>query len=211
MSAQTWVWVVLGGLAVLLWAEKTQNAPVKAVSKAVASTAFIAEAVAFGAAETAWGRVLIVALVFCWLGDVLLLSRKDRMFLGGLVAFLLGHVGYAVMFFLLGLDTTWLIGGSVFVLVVLPFVARWVLPHVKPKMKGPVIAYMVVISAMVALAAGSVGVTGKLVFLVAAVLFFVSDLAVARDRFVSPGFQNRSWGLPTYYLAQVLFAATPGL
>ncbi|MCO4769594.1 MAG: lysoplasmalogenase [Deltaproteobacteria bacterium] len=210
MSGQMWVWVVLAGLAVLLWAERAENSKVKAVAKPIASTAFIAEAVAFGAGTTRWGQVLLVALAFCWLGDVLLLSRKDKLFLGGLVAFLLGHVGYAVMFVMLGLDTTWLMGGGVFVLVVLPIVAKWVLPNVKGSMKGPVVAYMVVISAMVALAAGCAGHTDRLIFLVAAVMFFVSDLAVARDRFVSPGFPNRLWGLPLYYVAQILFAATPG-
>ena len=38
------------------------------------------------------------------------------------------------------------------------------------------------------------------------VLFYLSDLAVARHRFVAPGFVNRAWGLPTYYLAQLLIA-----
>jgi uncharacterized membrane protein YhhN len=37
-------------------------------------------------------------------------------------------------------------------------------------------------------------------------LFFISDLAVARDRFVAPSFANRSWGLPSYYAGQLLLA-----
>jgi len=37
-------------------------------------------------------------------------------------------------------------------------------------------------------------------------LFFVSDLAVARDRFVARAFVNRLWGLPAYYIAQLLVA-----
>jgi hypothetical protein len=44
--------------------------------------------------------------------------------------------------------------------------------------------------------------------LVGALLFFVSDLAVARDRFVSPGFANAAWGLPLYYAATLVLAAT---
>ena len=40
----------------------------------------------------------------------------------------------------------------------------------------------------------------------AAVAFFCSDLSVARDRFVAPGFANRAWGLPLYYAAQLAFA-----
>jgi uncharacterized membrane protein YhhN len=33
-------------------------------------------------------------------------------------------------------------------------------------------------------------------------------LSVARDRFVVPGFVNRAWGLPLYYAAQLVLAAT---
>jgi len=33
----------------------------------------------------------------------------------------------------------------------------------------------------------------------------VSDLSVARDRFVSRSFSNRAWGLPLYYAAQIVF------
>ena len=44
----------------------------------------------------------------------------------------------------------------------------------------------------------------------AAVAFYVSDVSVARDRFVAPGFGNRIWGLPLYYGAQLLFALSTG-
>jgi uncharacterized membrane protein YhhN len=74
-------------------------------------------------------------------------------------------------------------------------------------MRAPVVAYLVVISAMVALAAGSAAL-GRPRLLVGAVAFFVSDLSVARDRFVVPGFANRLWGLPLYYGAQLVFAAS---
>ena len=46
---------------------------------------------------------------------------------------------------------------------------------------------------------------------VGALAFTASDVAVARDRFVKNGFQNRAWGLPLYYGAQLLIAATPVL
>jgi hypothetical protein len=34
---------------------------------------------------------------------------------------------------------------------------------------------------------------------------------VARDRFVRHEFRNRAWGLPLYYGAQLMIAATPAL
>ena len=40
-----------------------------------------------------------------------------------------------------------------------------------------------------------------------AVLFYVSDLFVARERFVTPGFVNKALGLPLYYGGQLLLAA----
>jgi hypothetical protein len=35
-----------------------------------------------------------------------------------------------------------------------------------------------------------------------------SDVAVARDRFVAPSVGNRLWGLPLYFVAQLLLAWT---
>ncbi len=208
MGGELWAGVVVMGTLALLWAERTKNGPLKAVAKTTAATAFILEALAFGAWDGTWSRTLVAALVLCWFGDVFLLSRKDRLFLGGLVAFLLGHVAYCVMFVQLGLDGLWAGVGAAVVLALFPLIARWVLPHTKAAMKGPVIAYMLVISAMVVLAAGATGATGRPIFLVAACMFFVSDLSVARDRFIAPGFDNKLWGSPLYFGAQIVFAAS---
>jgi len=205
---QVWAAAVVVAVVVLLWAERTKNGPVRVISKTIGSTCFLGAALAWGATTSLYGHLLFIAMALCWLGDVLLLSRKDKVFLGGLFAFLLGHVGYGVAFVRLGIDPVGAAFGAAAVLILLPLVARWLLPHVKGSMKGPVIAYMVVISAMVALAVGCTLATGRPVFLIAAVLFFISDLAVARDRFVQPGYPNKRWGLPLYYGAQVLFAWT---
>jgi uncharacterized membrane protein YhhN len=43
-----------------------------------------------------------------------------------------------------------------------------------------------------------------------AVLFYLSDLAVARDRLVAKTFGSRTWGLPAYYFGQFLLALTVG-
>jgi hypothetical protein len=42
------------------------------------------------------------------------------------------------------------------------------------------------------------------------VLFYLSDLAVARQRFVHASFVNRAFGLPLYYAAQILIGLTVG-
>jgi uncharacterized membrane protein YhhN len=69
-----------------------------------------------------------------------------------------------------------------------------------------VIAYCLAISAMLWLALGTAQPEVRL----GALLFYGSDLFVARDRFVAPGAVNRLLGLPLYYAAQVLLALAPG-
>jgi hypothetical protein len=61
---------------------------------------------------------------------------------------------------------------------------------------------------MCAAAAGSSRAFGSLVPVIGATCFMSSDVAVARDRFVTPGVANRVWGLPLYYGAQLLLAWT---
>lgn len=77
-------------------------------------------------------------------------------------------------------------------------------------MRVPVVAYVLVITTMVALAAGAASEHRSWALLVGAVAFYLSDLSVARDRFVAPGFANRVWGLPLYFFAQLLLASQAG-
>jgi hypothetical protein len=53
--------------------------------------------------------------------------------------------------------------------------------------------------------------TGAWFILVGAVLFYVSDIFEAHDRFVTEQFYNRFIGLPLYYTAQFLLAFSVGL
>jgi len=41
-----------------------------------------------------------------------------------------------------------------------------------------------------------------------AAMFALSDVSVARDRFVAKAFVNRAWGLPLYFAAQLILAST---
>jgi hypothetical protein len=67
---------------------------------------------------------------------------------------------------------------------------------------------------MVACSLGAVGAGLPHFAAAGAVLFYVSDLAVVRQVFVVPGSADWLWGLPLYYLAQLLLAwsvSTPRL
>jgi len=70
---------------------------------------------------------------------------------------------------------------------------------------------VVVITLMVTFAMGTYGEVDGAVRVLGAVAFYLSDLGVARDRFVSKGFVNRLVGLPLYYGGQLLLAYSVSL
>lgn len=194
------------GVVTLLAAEAREHEPVRRVAKPLASAGFVGVALAQGALGSPFGRWILAALGLSMLGDVLLLGRRSAPFLAGLLAFLGGHVAYAGAFVVRGADPGWALGAAGPLAAVAVAVGRWLLPRVEPAMRAAVLAYVVVISAMVALAVGAFAASAGTFVLVGAVGFYLSDLSVARDRFVEPGFANRLWGLPLYYGAQLVFA-----
>lgn len=78
-------------------------------------------------------------------------------------------------------------------------------------MRAPVHVYMAVIACMVAAAVSGSAHTGDGALAVGAVAFALSDLSVARERFVRPQLINLLWGLPLYYFAQVVLAVSAAL
>ncbi len=180
----------------------------RAVTKPLASFCFLGFALHRGALDSDYGTVVFVALVFSWWGDVLLLGKSKPLFGAGLGAFLLGHVAYAVAFVRLGIDGV-AAGASAVVVAGLSYaIHRWLHASLPSSLKGPVYAYILVIGVMVIAAFGAWGAGASLLLPIAAVIFFVSDLFVARNRFVAPGFVNRGLGLPLYYGSQILFCFT---
>ncbi|MBT9556046.1 MAG: lysoplasmalogenase [Myxococcales bacterium] len=208
---------VVIGLTAVLWAEwagptRPGSSLVLACAwggKVLASTGFMVAALLPGLPTGTYGAAVVAALVLSFAGDLLLVPKgAKRAFLAGLVAFLLGHVAYAVAFTALGLPmgptalAFGIIAGPAIV------VGRYFVSRASAQMKAPVVAYIVVISAMVALASGATWRTGDPLLLLAAGLFYASDVFVARQRFVGPDFLNRAVGLPLYYAAQLIFALT---
>ncbi len=181
------------------------------IAKPVASSGFIAASLASGALASTYGRCVLVALSLCWLGDVLLIPRRRSAFLAGLVSFGLGHLAFAFAFaqrgLVLGLAAlslaAALAAGALFL--------RSCEPHVPPPLRHPVRLYVAAISLMLACAAAVAGKAGGPAILLGALMFWLSDLAVARDRFLAPGPWNRLFGLPLYYGAQLLFASSVAL
>lgn len=134
--------------------------------------------------------LLAIALLLCAAGDALLAQEGETFFLGGLVAFLLGHLVYIMLF--LAVSTS--VGTGVGILFAEPWrallvlaalvgtgaLASRLLPTVGEELRVPLIGYAVAIVAMVAAAA-----TLPLpLVIVGAALFFVSDAILAAERFL---------------------------
>jgi uncharacterized membrane protein YhhN len=177
------------------------------LAKPAASTLFVLAALRGGALDWSYGRLVAVALALSWLGDVLLIPvERPRVFQAGVAAFGLAHVAYVAAFLSRGCALWRALPAAAFAVLAFTAAARWLRPHVPAEMRLSVRAYMAILSAM--LVAGAAASAADPAIALGAALFYASDLAVARDRFVAPGFANALVGLPLYYAAQMVLAAT---
>lgn len=205
-TPKVWIAGTLLFLVALLVFNYGEYAMLAGLSKAAASTCFIATALATGALKTRYGKLILAGLALSWFGDVFLISSSDTLFLAGLVSFLSAHVAYVAAFVVFGIRARWSGGAAVALAPVVFFVLRWLLPHVEGPMKAPVFAYITVITLMVVASWGARGAGAHIAIPVGAMLFFVSDIAVSRNRFVEPESMDWLWGLPLYYVAQLFLA-----
>ena len=194
----------------LLFFEKNGDQRGKLPTKTILSGLFILTALLQPHPLPEYFYILLIGLVFCLGGDVFLALPQERMFLFGLVSFLLGHVCYGLCFFYVADLNPWTWGGSAIGLAISGLVFFWLRPHLG-SMLVPVIAYIIVITAMVIGAFTVFGdsalhSTGRFLVLFGAVSFYISDVFVARDRFLKTEFANRLLGLPLYYAGQFLLA-----
>lgn len=206
-----WILLTIVAVALLLHAEWRRSRAGIWTWKPVAATGFVATALAGGALETGYGRWVVAALVLSWWGDVLLIPRARAAFLLGIASFLLGHLAFAGGFLTRGVVPLVVVVTALVLVAPARVVLRWLAPHVPDEMRIPVRAYVVVICAMVACAVGTFVRAGSPTLLGGALMFFVSDLAVARERFVHDGFVNKAWGLPLYFGGQLLLAVSASL
>ncbi len=203
--------VVLSGtflaiaVAALLWAELKLSRLGVWLTKPIASTLFVVAALLAGALDSTYGQLILLGLLFSWLGDVFLIPKQQRFFIAGLGSFLLAHLAYSGAFLLQPLALLPLAFAAIAMAIVAGLILRWLWAHLTKSFRPAVVSYLVAISLMVVLASGTIAATG-LQLVIGAVMFAASDIFVARDRFVSPSVANRLWGLPLYYAAQLIFA-----
>ncbi len=158
--------------------------------------------------------ILVIAAGFL-IRDIYLIIDRRSIFLAGLIAFLGGHLWYTAAFYVTAGLNLWTAIGVAAVLIIGIMVFRWLQPHLDPRMKGPVTAYIVVISLMLTAAGSLLGENSvlprlQIMVTVGALAFYISDIFVARNRFIKTAFLNRLLGLPLYYTGQFLLAFSVG-
>lgn len=175
------------------------------VLKPLVLVALIVCAVVLDPSDSGQRTWFVLALVLSLAGDVFLLPTVDR-FVPGLASFLLAHLAYIV-----GLTADdGPVAPTLAVLLVVPVAIRVIggVRRREPELLVPVVVYIVVIAAMLAMALRS----GDAVAASGALLFATSDSLLALDRFD----RHRRWMptavMVTYHLAQgllVLSVASP--
>jgi uncharacterized membrane protein YhhN len=201
-------------LGLLLWAERGRRPGRVLLFKAPLSGLFIAACLLQPRPDAAYFGLVLAGLVLGLAGDVLLALPRPAAFRAGLASFLLGHLAYVAAFARLTAPSDWVVPGVVLLWAAAWLVFRWLRPHLGG-LRAPVAAYVVVITLMVwaawaAFHAGGLAPPGGLLAVFGALAFYLSDIFVARDRFLAPGWENRLLGLPLYYAGQFCLAFSVG-
>jgi uncharacterized membrane protein YhhN len=206
MSATALSGICAIAVVALVVAEFKRIAGAKVLSKSVASLAFVGVALSLAGLDSTYGQLILLALLLSLAGDVLLLSERSSAFLAGLGAFLLAHLAFATAFAVHGASLTVVAIAACLVTVVGFVVLRWLWPRLPASFRLPVIAYVIAILAMCSFALGHASSSGRWLVAAGAIVFAASDFAVAREKFVQPSLDNKAWGLPAYYSAQLMLA-----
>ncbi|MDC0880443.1 lysoplasmalogenase [Hellea sp.] len=176
------------------------------IFKPLASLCFIFISLKYGALESTYGYLILISLILCALGDVLLLNRKLRIpFFCGMFVFAIAHLLFSIAFFrnnTFDFTSLFLFLPLLFILAGVNFL--YLLPKIPQSFKLFVILYSWAIFIMITSA--YIFMYEKKAILLAATLFVLSDIFVAKDRFIKRSTKNTFLITPTYFAAQGLFA-----
>lgn len=154
-----------------------------------------------------------LGILFSLAGDVLLLVSLDRLFLFGLVAFLLTHISY-ILGFREGFTSP--SAGSLILMIVILVnglgVMRRIIGAMGAKgqnaLSGPVIVYGLVISLMLYAGMSTIydpawKTNAALSVSLGALSFYISDLILAWNKFVAPVKNASILNITAYHLGQI--------
>jgi uncharacterized membrane protein YhhN len=212
------VFIIILGIILLLgvlYYEKKKDRIPLLITKSALSLLFVVTALLQPHSVPVYYHYLLTGLIFCLMGDVCLALPQKKAFMGGLVAFLVGHVFYIFAFLSLVPILHWISAGLLIIFVVSAVIFFWLRPHLK-SMLIPVLLYILVITVMASGAwavfwKSSFPISGRMLILVGSFCFYFSDVFVARNRFVKHEYRNRLLGLPLYYTGQFMLAFSIGL
>jgi uncharacterized membrane protein YhhN len=158
-----------------------------------------------------------VGILFSLAGDVLLMISLERMFLPGLVAFLLAHAAYIIGFNtpLPALSAWGLIlavfvglGGARIIRRILTPLAAQGQAHLRlPIALYGVVISLMLLSALLKLTDISWNALAALLVALGAFLFYISDIILAWVKFIAPIHNGRIYNILAYHLGQIALIA----
>ena len=185
------------------WAVGTDRRRVEYLLKPLTMVVLIVAALSLSDPVSDAARLFMVLGLLCSLAGDVFLMLDDRLFIGGLASFLVGHVMYVVALLQFGdISPALLMVGVALVLVAAAVIGSRVVRGAgehDARLTGPVALYMAVISLMVVMAFG----TAVPIAIVGAVLFYASDGVLGWNKFVQPIPHGRLAVMTTYHLGQI--------
>ena len=131
----------------VLYFEKKKNRIPYLITKTTLSLLFVITALLQPYSVPAYYHYLLIGLIFCLVGDVCLALPQKKAFMGGLVAFLIGHLLYIFSFSSLIPISHWFSPGLFIIIGISTLIFFWLRPHLK-SMLIPVLIYILVITIM---------------------------------------------------------------
>lgn len=170
-----------------------------------ASTGFVLVALAAGGLGSVYGRFILAGLAAFWCGDVI----GGHHYLIGMIAFGFGHALFVCAFVAKGIEWKRFLMALAPIVLMLAAILRYLLPHIEPIVDiVAVCAYASIISIMVLAAFGASGAPAGRIVLAAAVLIYISDIFVARWRYVDFAAINGYMCYPLYYVACLMLGTS---
>ncbi|HEX2956205.1 MAG TPA: lysoplasmalogenase [Chitinispirillaceae bacterium] len=149
------------------------------------------------------GILFSMGILFCMGGDITLDIDRTRLFIPGLIFFLIGHLFYIAVFLI---SCKFTITGFLYALpvITISIVLGILFSSIPIAQRIPVLIYLAVISAMTVFAAFTNFKTGLVYW--GAVLFMISDIIIAINKFYYPIPNSTLYNIGIYFVAQFLLA-----
>jgi uncharacterized membrane protein YhhN len=192
---------------ILLFCEKQNSIWGKWIFKITASSAFVLIALALADASSLFSNLMLVGFGFSFLGDIFLIkSNESTFFKIGIISFAFAHIAFIVAFLTIGSTGLVFFITTILTMFLIMMSVKWLKNALNSEFKVLVLVYICIIAYMTSLSGYAWEGSYRNGILPGAFLFAVSDLFVAREKFIKSDFKNKMVGLPLYYLAQIFLA-----